>query len=80
MKLSLSILAVFAALILAPNPAFADACSERARIEAANRPNVTLLAVRSKVNANGRLVCIVTVRVVPLNGQPPRVVTRRFRP
>ncbi len=73
-------MAVAAALFFVSVPAKADVCNDIARAEVAQRPNVTLLNVRSKINNNGKLVCIVTARVVPKDGSPPRVVTRRFRP
>ena len=76
----LSILAVFVALFFVSAPAFADACNSIARAEAAKRPNMTLLNVRSVINNNGQLVCVVTARIVPKDGSPPRVVTRKFKP
>ena len=69
-----------AGMLFEVSTAHADGCNARARQMAGAKANVTLLAVKSKVNNNGKTVCTVTLRIVPKDGKPPRIVTRRFAP
>ena len=80
MKINVWILAVFAALFFAVMPAHADACSAAARAMVGSYQNATLLSVRSGTDGNGQLVCEARIKIASQNGNPPRVVVKRFRP
>ena len=65
---------------LAGEPAWANSCSAKAQTFVRGNPNLTLLAVETRAAANGQVTCIARVRIAGKNGQPPRVVVRRFNP
>lgn len=65
--------------IIGPDLAYADTCSSKARQFVAGKPRMALLSVRSE-GSGANLVCIARVRVASKNGEPPRIVERRFRP
>lgn len=67
-------------MLLDAGSAYADACSNRARALVAENPGATLLAVKSGKNANGQVVCVARIKLPSSNGNPGRVVTKKFRP
>ncbi|MEM7214833.1 MAG: hypothetical protein AAF423_04755 [Pseudomonadota bacterium] len=80
MKLKFLVALILASMFFTTGPALADACSNRARALVASTPGAMLLAVKSATNANGQTVCVARIKLPARNGNPARVVTRRFRP
>lgn len=78
MKKTAFLFAALALLVIVETPAFADACSARARQVAASL-NADVISVQSSTGANGQLVCVARLKINS-PGKPSRIVTRRFRP
>ena len=66
-------------LWVAPTFALANSCDARARQIAASMGNAEVLAVQTRADGNGGTVCVAKLRIPPQNGQPQRIVTRKFR-
>ncbi|MGI9351966.1 MAG: hypothetical protein ACR2O3_10420 [Rhizobiaceae bacterium] len=80
MKFRILIASVLALLYFGGSPAFADACSNRAREVVAGIPGAMLLAVDSNKQSNGQIQCVARIKLPSKDGNPGRVVTREFRP
>ena len=80
MKLRILTATILALICFGGSPAFADACSNRAREVVAGIPGAMLLAVESNKQSNGQVECVARIKLPSKDGNPGRVVTRKFRP